>query len=168
MQIFDPDHRLGFRQLGRDLMQRISANIRHPFVCFGQPPDRFLPVLAAFNLSAHRSLQPDEFARVPSVGLGVRENRPVADDGQVRNSQVHACSWFTRVKHRIRNFLLYLQGHVPPACLLTYRRGQYFGAIHRQVALFLEPQSAQSRQLDGLLEHTDGSGDAKAAQAVFL
>jgi hypothetical protein len=51
VHVFEHHNRLGFRQLGGHLMQRVGPLIRHLSMLLAKPPRGFLAVLAALHLA---------------------------------------------------------------------------------------------------------------------
>src|SRR6185312_13491992 len=90
IEVFDDQNRLGFRQPGGDLMQRVLSLIANLSMEFCQLAGGFLAVLAASLAAAHHPLQALEFFEASLEMTGIRGHCPVREGREVLDPQVDA------------------------------------------------------------------------------
>ena len=83
IQVFDDQDRLGFRQPGRDLMQRVASLVLDLPMQLGQLADRFLAVLAAFLPPAHHPLQALQLLQTPFEVARIGNHLAIGEGGQI-------------------------------------------------------------------------------------
>src|SRR5262249_41118737 len=113
----------------------------------------------------HRALLPLELLEVALQVARVGDEGPIGEGGQRLDPQIHP-------HHRTavhRNVMLHLHQDrdIPVSGLLADRGRANTYATGRQIVALFEPCPPQTRYLDGVREHDDGSRKTEAAEAFL-
>jgi hypothetical protein len=119
VQIFDDQHRLGFRQPGGDLMQGVAALVAYLPMELRQPADGLLAVLAAFLSPTHHPLETFELLQTPFQVARIGDDLSIGEGRQMFDTQIDAHHWAGILWDGL--LLFHLHRHIPVSRLLTDR-----------------------------------------------
>ena len=120
VQVFDHQDRLGFRQPGGHLMQRVASLVLDLPMELGELADGFLAVLAALLPPAHHPLQPFELLQTPFEVARIGDHLAIGEGSQALDPQIDPHHRAGVLRHRL--LFLHLQTHIPVPRLLAHRR----------------------------------------------
>jgi hypothetical protein len=122
----------------------------------------FRTILTALGFAGKTPMQAFEALEFGTQGFGILDDPTIGALGQSIDPHIDS-DWLGHSRWRIRHFLLHLNGDKPPACLLGHRCGKNFSARSRHISTFFQAQSAQTRQINGVLVDMNGTGSSETA-----